>query len=192
MHVRDRWDLLPLRQMVRVSGDAARVFARQGVLDGLSKPNRFRIVGHGEGGQILAAGELALAEAGVVLRRAYGELVSFATATIHTYREAGTLMVPVMFLRIDAPRAHMRELLELLHARCGRKPDVDAQRHRTVLRAEVELSRGLDLHGRVHALTDGAAHVLSWLQGYQPAPRVKDVPLPTDATDAGIDEGSPA
>lgn len=79
-------------------------------------------------------------------------------------------------------------MLDLLQARGGRKLDVDVQRGRTILRAEVDLSRALDLQTQVYALTDGTAHVLSWLQGYRPASRAADVASPA----AGIGEGSPA
>ena len=42
MLVRDRLDLFPLRQMVSVSGEAEHVFARQGLLDWLSRPERYQ------------------------------------------------------------------------------------------------------------------------------------------------------
>lgn len=91
-------------------------------------------------------------------------------------------------LRIDAPRWQWHELLDLLQARGGRKLDGDVQRGRTLLRAEVDLSRAFDRQAQVYASTDGAAHVLSWLQGYRPASRAPDVASPA----AGIGEGSPA
>lgn len=169
MQVRDPLDLLPLRQMVHVRGDASRVFARRGLLAWLSKPERFQIVAHGEGGQLLAASEFALAEARVVLQQAYGERVAFGSVVAHSYVDTReeVLMVPVMFLRIDAPRCFRPDLAALLEDRGAEMKEVDVQRDRVVLRAEVEFARALGLHRQVQELTDGSAHFLSWLQGYR-------------------------
>ena len=184
MHVRDRSDLLALRQMVSVRDDAAFVFAGQGLLNWLSRPDRFQIIGHGNGAQILAASEFALAEARTVVRRTYGDLVKFGAPTVHTYLDPETQapMVPVMFLRIDAPRRHKEELLDLLKARAANMTTVDVQRDRVVIRAELELSRALGLQCQVHASTDdGSAHFLCWLLGYRPC-----------AADAEIEKGPEA
>jgi hypothetical protein len=171
MHVRDRLDLLPLRQMVRIDGDTSAGFARRGLLDWLSRAERYQIVSHGAGGQILAAGERALAEAQLVLRQAYGPLVHFGAPTVHTYvdTQAERLMVPVMFVRIDAPRVHAQALLRNLEERCAQLGEVDRQRDRVVVRADLELRHALGLEREVGELTDGAAHILSWLLRYQPA-----------------------
>jgi hypothetical protein len=168
---RDRMDLLPLRQLVTGNGDAASAFARQSLLDGLSRPDRFRIVRHGEGAQILAAGEHALSEAQVVLRQAYGALVTFGEPSVHTWvdpREE-TLMVPVMFMRADVPRPQLPALLEVLQERAATARDVEVQRSRAVIRAEVPLVRGLGLERQILEITDGSAHVLSWLLRYERA-----------------------
>jgi hypothetical protein len=169
--VRDRLDLLPLRQMVSAAGDAALAFAHQGLLDWLAKPGKYQIVSYGPGAQILAVSELALAEARMMLCQAYGSLIKFGRATVHTYVDtlAETLMVPVIFLRVDAHRSHAQELLEMLKARCAVIKEVDLQRVRVVVRAEMELSRALGLERRIIELTDGSAHVLCWLLRYRPA-----------------------
>ena len=171
MNARDRLDLLPLRQMVSATGDAAHEFARQALLDGFAKPDRYRVVSHGHGGQILAVGELALAEAQAMLRQAYGSLVSFGTPNVHTYvdAETGALMTPVVFLRVDAPRSHTQELLQVLAARSAEMNQVDPQRDRVVVRAELELSRAIGVTRQIDELTNGAAQVLSWLLRYQRA-----------------------
>lgn len=171
MQARDRLDLLPLRQLVTADGDAAGVFSRPGLLGCLSRPERYRIASHGSGGQILAAGERALAEAQVVLRNAYGASLHFAPATVHSFVDAATqaLMVPVIFLRVDAPRSHARELQQLLAYRSAHVKDVEVQRDRVVMRAEMELSRSLGLERRILEVTDGAVHILSWLLRYEPA-----------------------
>ena len=176
--LRDPMDLLPVLQLVTASGDAAPVFARQALLDRLSRPHRFRIVGHGSGGQILAASGRALAEAQGLLRQAYGASIGFGTPSVHTYVDAhtGMLMVPVVFMRIDAPRARGPELRNLLEERRARMQEVEMRRDRVVLRAEMQLSRTLDLEDRIASSTGGAAQVLSWLVRYEPA-------TPAHATD---------
>ncbi|HSW15578.1 MAG TPA: hypothetical protein VLJ86_00010 [Ramlibacter sp.] len=165
-------DLLPLRQTMAPSGDVGLVFPRQELLERLSKPDRYRILVHGAGGgQILAASEFALAQARVLLQQAYGALVTFGAISVHTYVDPHTkrLMAPVMFVRIDAARAHMRELLEALEARAARLHEVDAQRGRIVIRAELEFCRALGLEREFMDVTDGSAHLLSWLLGYEQA-----------------------
>jgi hypothetical protein len=182
MQMRDPLDLLPLRQHVKAGGEAARGFARQALLDQLSKPGRYRIVGDGQGAQVLAASESALAEARTLLQQAYGSSIVFGTPTVHTYvdAEAGTTMVPVIFVRIDAPRGHGRELHSLLQARGAHVRETGVQRDRIVIRAEAVLARALDLEHAIAELTDGAAQVLSWLVRYEPAnqphPHDKGVP----------------
>ena len=193
MHVRDRSDLLALRQMVRAREGAALVFAGQGLLDVLSKPDRFQIIRHGQGAQIQAASEFALAEAREVVRQAYGDLVTFGEATVHTVQDPDTrmAMVPVMFVRIDAPRRHREKLLDLLQARTACMRTVDVQRDRVVIRAELELSRALGLQCQVHEVTDdGSSHFLGWLQGYRPA--LHGVACSPSALAADIQEGPEA
>jgi hypothetical protein len=168
---RDPHDLLPLRQVVRPSGEAAPAFARQSLLDGLSRPVRFRINRYGEGGQIRAVSEQALSEARAVLRQAYGDLVSFGAPTVHTYEDPQReiLMEPLMFMRIDAPKSQRRQLLELLEERGAELQEVDQQRHRVVVRAEIRLARLLGLENEILELGDGSAHVLCWLLRYDRA-----------------------
>lgn len=171
MHVRDALDLLPLRQAVTAGEGREAAFARQVLLDRLSKPQRYAIVGHGSGGQILAAGERALAEARTVLRQAYGSAIAFGTPIVHSYVDprAGERMVPVIFLRIDAPRAHGPQLQQLLNERGADLREIEARRERIVLRAEIELGHALDLESGIAEITDGASQLLSWLVRYQPA-----------------------
>jgi hypothetical protein len=171
MNPHDRLELLPLRQTVSVDSDAGAGFPRQGLLDWLSRADRYRIISHGSGGQILAASERGLAEARLVLRQAYGALVRFGIPTVHSYldRQAEALMVPIMFLRVDAPRAHATELQHMLQERDADLREVDLQRDRVVVRAELELSRSLGLERAIEELTDGAVHILSWLVRYDRA-----------------------
>ncbi|MBK0392466.1 hypothetical protein [Ramlibacter algicola] len=167
--MRDPFDLLPLRQLVTANGDAVPAFASQPLLDLLSRPGSFRIVRHGAGGQILAGSGTALAEARRVLERAYGTCVSFGIPSVHTYvdPEAGTSMVPILFMRIDAMRSHRAPLQQVL-AECGACTlEIEQRRDRVLVRAEIELSRTLDVEERIAEATGGDAHVLSWLVRYQ-------------------------
>lgn len=168
MLVREKLDLFPLRQMVSAHGEAQRVFARQGLLDQLSRAERYQIVSHGSGGQIYAASESALAQAQEVLRQAYGDAIRFGGVTVHSYvdEQSDQVMIPILFMRLDAPRAHAKALMGLLAERAITTQEVDMQRDRVVIRAEVPLSRLLGLERLVAALTDGAAHTMSWLLRY--------------------------
>jgi translation elongation factor EF-G len=78
-------------------------------------------------------------------------------------------MVPVVYLRIDAPRSHWQDLLQLLADRSAQSKQADLQRRRVVVRAEMELSRSMGVTRQIGEVTDGAAQVLSWLMRYQPA-----------------------
>jgi predicted membrane GTPase involved in stress response len=169
MQAFDTLDLLPLRQMVRATGASRLDDLRP--LNGLSRPDRFRILRHGRGGQILAQNGLALAEAQVVLRHAYGSSIEFGTPSPHRVVDhaTGTMLEPHMFLRIDAPRAHRQELLQVLVQRSAEAGKVAARRDRIVLRMESPLSRLIGLEREVLEATDGAAQILCWLSRYSPA-----------------------
>jgi hypothetical protein len=171
MQVRDPLDLLPLRQRVSARGGADRVFAQQVLLDQLSRAERFRIIRHGSGAEILAANERALAEARSILRQAYGAAIEFGAAAVHTFPDArtGKLMVPILFVRLDAPRAHARALQQMLKDRGAPAQDVTLSRDRVVIRVEIELLLALDLERAVATETDGAAQFLCWLLRYEPA-----------------------
>jgi hypothetical protein len=171
MNVRDELDLLPLRQLVALGGESPDAFGDRSAWDCLSRPGSFRIVSHGRGGQILACSERSLADARSVLRQAYGGLVRFGTPTVHTYvdPQKGGLMLPVVYLRVDAPRPYAAALQNAL-AECGCSVQgVDRRRDALVIRAELELARALGLQERIGELTDGTALVLSWLAGYRAA-----------------------
>jgi translation elongation factor EF-G len=77
-------------------------------------------------------------------------------------------MVPVVYLRIDAPRSYWQDLLQLLADRSAQSKQADLQRRRVVVRAEMELSRSMGVTRQICEVTDGAAQVLSWLTRYQP------------------------
>ena len=171
MLAEDKLALLPLRQWVKPSGDAVLTFARRGLLDWLSRPDKFLITSCGTGGQILAAGEAALADAQAVLRQAYGALISFGEPTVHSYLDpaTSTRMVPTMFLRLAAPRDHAPALLQRLKERGANLQEVELEAGRAVMRAEIRLADLLGFERELEELTGDAAQVLCWLLRYGPA-----------------------
>ena len=173
MNTFDTQDLLPLRQMVRSTRPTATGLNGRRLLDELSRPDRFRILRHGHGGQILARNGLALEEAQVVLRHAYGQSIGFEPPTVHRVIDhaTGTILVPMMFLRVDAPRAFRRELLQILAERSTGPSEITMQRNRMVVRAESPLAGLIGLERHILERTDGAAHILCWLSRYSPDPR---------------------
>lgn len=68
----------------------------------------------------------------------------------------------VMFVRIDAPRRHQQELLALLQARGADLKQVERQRDRVVVRAEIAPARAQGVAAEVAGLAGDAAQVLSW------------------------------
>ncbi|RYY99279.1 MAG: hypothetical protein EOO24_17525 [Comamonadaceae bacterium] len=177
--MRDRLDHFPLRQVVGIDCAQERVAGRRGTLDWLSRSGRYQVAGHGAGAMILAAGEFALAEAQVVLRQACGDALRFGSVAVHTYADdEGRVMAPVMFLRIDTPRAHGRGLLRLLNDRSIAPREVEVQRARTLIRAEAPLARLLGVERAIGEFTDGSAHTMCWLLRYDAAaPEPQDTQL---------------
>lgn len=171
MQAEDKLALLPLRQWVKPSGDAVLPFARRGLLDWLSRPEKFLIASYGEGGQILAAGEADLADAQALLRQAYGPLISFGEPTVHSYVDpaTGALMVPTMFLRIAVARACAPALMQGLKDRGARLQEVEALGEQVVLRSEVRLADLIGFAQELQQLAGDAAQALCWLLRYEPA-----------------------
>jgi hypothetical protein len=169
----DMLDLLPLRQMVRATDATTRGLGASPLLRGLSRPDRFRILRHGSGGQILARNGLALAEAQAVLRHAYGSCIAFGTPTAHRVIDhaTGTILVPMMSLRVDAPRAYRHELLRTLVQRSAHAREIATERHRIVVRTESPLACLIGVERQILEDTDGAAQILCWLSRYSPGPR---------------------
>lgn len=173
MNAFDTLDLLPLRQMVRARHATATGLGGLRPLDGLSRPDRFRILRHGPGGQIMARNGLALAEAQAVLRHAYGSSIDFGTPSVHRVIDhaTGTILMPMMFLRIDAPRAYRKALLQMLVQRSAQAGEIATRRDRIVVRTESPLACLIGLERQVLERTDGTARILCWLSRYSPASR---------------------
>ena len=173
MNAFDTMDQLPLRQMVLPTQAGSAGLADRQLLDGLSRPDRFRILRHGSGGQILARNGLALAEAQVVLQHAYGSAIDFGQPSVHRVIDhaTGTVMVPMMLLHIDAPRAYRQELLQMFAQRSLKPDEIAIKRERIVVRTQSPLACLIGLERQVLEGTDGAAQILCWLSRYTPAPR---------------------
>jgi len=71
-------------------------------------------------------------------------------------------MAAVMFVRIDAPRRHQQELLALLDARGADLKQVERQRDRVIVRAEIAPARAQGVAAEVARVAGDAAQVLSW------------------------------
>jgi hypothetical protein len=157
MRSQNKLDLLPLRQCLRPATAGGLAFANRDLLESLSRPDKFQIV------------SLGVAEARLILQQAYGDHLLFESPFVHTYVDPvhETLMVPVMFLRIDAPRVHAPALIQRLKERGAVPQKTDIQRKRVVLRAEVRLAELLGFAREVLELTDGSAQVLGWLLRYE-------------------------
>jgi hypothetical protein len=171
MEAFDTLDQLPLRQMVRATRPSETPVAGWRGLEGLSRPDRFRILRHGSGGQILARNGLALAEAQVVLRHAYGSSIDFGAPRVHHVIDhaTGMILVPIMFLRVDAPRAYRQELLQILLQR-SQASAISTLRDRVVVRTESPLAALIGLERQILDRTNGAAQILCGLSRYSPAP----------------------
>jgi hypothetical protein len=168
MEAFDTLDLMPLRQMVRGTHASRAGWCAQSLLDGLSRPDRFRIVRLGAGGQILARNGLALAEAQRLLRHAYGTSIEFATPTVHRVIDhaTGAVLEPLMSLRVDAPRTFRQDLLQILADRETGPGQVAVQGERTIVRVESPLACLIGVERQVLERTQGAARILCSLARY--------------------------
>lgn len=171
MNAFDTQDRLPLRQTVRASRATAAGLGGGRGLDGLSRPDRFRILRLGSGGQILARNGLALTEAQVVLQHACGRSIEFAPPSVHRVIDhaTGVILAPMMFVRIDAPRRYRQALLQMLAQRSVQQRDVAVQRDRIVVRTEAPLASLIGLERQVLESTGGAARIVCRLSRYSPA-----------------------
>ncbi|HET8746741.1 MAG TPA: hypothetical protein VFM98_14130 [Ramlibacter sp.] len=77
--------------------------------------------------------------------------------------------VCVLFVRIDAPRRHAQALQCLLQARGADVKELERQRDRVLVRAEIALARAHGVADEVAGLTGDAAQVLSWQVRCRPA-----------------------
>lgn len=176
----DKMNLLPLRQSLHPAPEAKHLFATPGVVEWLSKPEKYVITVDGDAGTIHAASESALREARDLVRQVHGGGIALGGTSVHTFVDAsGERVEPVMFTRVSAGRDHAVPLLEILKDRGADVQEVELQWDRSVIRAEAPLARLIGSEEAVQELTAGQAHFLSWLARYVP------VKTPAGATAGG-------
>lgn len=171
MQLHDELDAFALRQSFNSRiGTAA--FATQDLLDGLSRPGRFRLIACPGAGEILAVSEAALAEARELLTANYGDAIAFGEPRVHAWTDVagGPPRVPFMFVRLDAPRAFNVALAEALRQRGAQVQEVVPQRDRVVIRAVAALSGLMGFERAVLARWGESVQVLCWLLHYAPLP----------------------
>ena len=174
----DKLKLLPLRQALHPDTDAKHLFASPGIVDWLSKPEKYLITVDGQEGTIHAASESALKEAQDLIRQVHGGRIALGATSVHTFVDAsGQRVEPVMFTRVSAGRNHVVPLLEIFKDRGADVQEVELQCDRSVIRAEAPLGRLIGSVDAVQELTAGQAHFLSWLARYAPVTEPLDAPV---------------
>lgn len=165
----------PLRQPLFPGALGLPIFERPGVVDWMSRPDRYLVVCEGRGGRIYATEERALHEAQQVIRDAHGAEVVFRQPEIPTYldTERDSWLEPVMFVRIKCPHADARNILKELNRREVKIFETDMQRYDLVVRAEGPLARLLGLTQAVASVAQGRASIWTWLDSYQHLPPQK-------------------
>lgn len=171
MFIDDQLAQYPLRQSLLPGAQGLRIFETRGVVDWLSRPDRYLVVCEGRGGRIFAADECFLEEAQRVIASAHREGVVFRKPEVHTYMDSGldALVEPVMFLRIKVAHAYAREVLAELGLRGVRILEQDMQAYDFVIRAEGRLVNLIGLARMVDSLGHGSAAFWTWLARYERA-----------------------
>lgn len=167
----DRLAHYPLRQSLLPGAKGLRIFEERGVVEWLSRPDRYLVVCEGRGGRIYAADERFLEEAQHVIGNVHDAKVVFRKPEIHTYidPELDAWVEPVMFLRIKVPHAHAREVLAELSFRGVRILEQDMQSYDLVIRAEGRLVNLIGLARIVNSFGHGSAAFWTWLDRYERA-----------------------
>lgn len=171
MFTEDRLDGYPLRQSLLPGAEGLQLFALRGVVDWLSRPDRYLVICEGRGGRIYAADECFLHEAQQVIREAHNDLVIMRSPEVHTYTDSvlHALVEPVMFLRIKTSYAYAPAILAELERRELRILEKDVQRYDLVIRAEGRLVHTLGLTLEINSLARGSATIWTWLDRYEVA-----------------------
>jgi hypothetical protein len=167
----DRFVDYPLRQSLLPGAKGLQIFATRGVVEWLSRPDRYLVVCEGRGGRIYAADECFLEEAQQVIRDAHGAQVVLRKPEVHSYVDPAldAWVEPVMFLRIKSPHAYAPEILAELRCREARILEEDLQRCDLVIRAEGRLVNLLGLTRVIGSVARGSAAIWTWLDRYEPA-----------------------
>ncbi|RYH63849.1 MAG: hypothetical protein EON54_07285 [Alcaligenaceae bacterium] len=171
MSTEDRLVGYPLRQSLLPGAEGLQIFAVRGVVDWLSRPDRYLVICEGRGGRIYAADESFLHEARQVIREAHGDLVIMRSPEVHIYTDnvLQASVEPVMFLRIKTSYAYAPAILAELDRRELRILEKDMQRYDLVIRAEGRLVNTLGLTLEISLLARGSATIWTWLDRYEVA-----------------------
>lgn len=165
----DKPDRLPLRQGWSTAGDEPAAGVQPETSPGLPRAPRYRVRTEGGAGIIHAVNERALRDARRAVRSAHRQPVAFEPPTVHRYRdtERQLELEPLMFVRVNARRAHLTVLVDDLRRRGARLQEVELQQQRVVIRAEARLASILGLEAAIHEATDNTAQVATWLVRYE-------------------------
>ncbi|MDN8617488.1 hypothetical protein [Variovorax ginsengisoli] len=159
----------PLRQSLLPGARGLRIFESLGVVDWLSRPDRYVVVCEGRGGRIYAADERFLEEAQDLIRNSHGDRVVFREPEVYTYTDAelNAVVEPVMFLRIKVPHAYAREVVTELVLRGVRILEQDMQLYDMVIRAEGTLVNLMGLARSLNSVGQGSVVFWTWLERYE-------------------------
>lgn len=164
----DKFASYPLRQSLLPSAKGLAIFAKRGLVEWLSRPDRYLIVCEGRGGRIYAANEASLEEAQQVIKDAYRDQVISRAPEIYTFVDPrlDALVEPIMFLRLKSPRGYATALLEELDRRRASIKEEYLQRYHVVIRAEARLADLMGYSKATLTMTNGSAVIWSWLLRY--------------------------
>jgi hypothetical protein len=164
----EKFDIYPLRQQLLPGAKGLAIFATRGLVEWLSRPDRYVIVCEGRGGKIYAANEASLEEAQQVIKTAYGNQVISRAPEIHTFVDPklNALVEPIMFLRLKSPRGYTTALLEELDRRRASIKETYVQNSDIVIRAEARLADLMGYSEATQAMTNASAVIWSWLLRY--------------------------
>ena len=158
---------LPLRQSWQWPAAAGRPPSAS--LPPLPPQPRYTVRVAANGGEIHALNENALVQARRAVTGTFGPAIDFSTPRVHAYTEQGVLLQPLMFVKVNARRAHLQWVVDELRERGARMQEVESQQQRVIVRAEAWLAALLGFEQAVQAATTHSAQVWCWLVRYQRA-----------------------
>ena len=170
VHVGDEPALgrLPLRQPWQLVGASVIPLPAECERPAVRGRSKFAVVARGSQGEIWALNERALSQGRQAVTAAHPGQVRFGEPRIHAYLDPHRQlpMEPLMAVKVNARREHLEPVLRELRAR-GRMQEVELQRGKVVLRAQVRLAALLGFEDVARAISVDSAQVFSWLIRYE-------------------------
>ncbi len=159
----------PLRQALSVSYQKLASLRENAATEWISKPDHYLLVDDGEQLNLCAANEQALEEATPLVAAALGASARFGTPRAHCAVRGhdGARLQPVMYVRVQVPRAHAAHVREELARRGARLVEADPQGDRFVLRAEAPLAALIGYRKFLQDTTNARFELWSWLARYE-------------------------